>query len=88
LVKSITEKKITQIIKEAKLAPSIPEDLEALLRRANRLARHIEKNRGDRKNVHSLQLLESRVHRLSSYYKQKNILPDNWKYKAVVGSFT
>lgn len=87
LAKSITEKKITQIVKAAKLAPSLPEDLAALLRRANQLVRHIEKNRGDHKNAHSLQLLESRVHRLSTYYKQKGVIPADWKYKAVVGSF-
>jgi small subunit ribosomal protein S15 len=87
LVKSITEKKITQIIKEAKLSHGLPEDLEALIKRANQLARHIEKNRGDRKNIHSLQLLESRVHRLASYYKRKGTIPADWKFKAVVGSF-
>jgi small subunit ribosomal protein S15 len=87
LAKSIMEKKITQIVKDAKLAPSLPEDLAALLRRANQLVRHIEKNRGDHKNTHSLQLLESRVHRLSTYYKQKGVIPADWKYKAVVGSF-
>jgi len=69
------------------MAPKIPEDLEALLRRATRLARHLEKNKADRKNIHSLQLVESRIHRLDSYYKRKGVIPAGWKYKPVAGSF-
>jgi len=87
LVKSITGKSITRILKEAGLAPKIPEDLAALLRKASGMVRHLEKNRGDKRNIHNLQLLESRIHRLSEYYKRKGILPEDWKYKPVVGSF-
>ncbi|HEX69267.1 MAG TPA: 30S ribosomal protein S15, partial [Candidatus Bathyarchaeota archaeon] len=27
-----------------------------------------------------LQLIESKIHRLASYYKEKGVLPANWKY--------
>jgi small subunit ribosomal protein S15 len=87
LVKPITGKSITQILREAGLAPKIPEDLEALLQKAKRMARHLEKNRGDRRNIHNLQLLESKIHRLSEYYKREGVLPADWKYEPIVGSF-
>ncbi|WP_309492088.1 30S ribosomal protein S15 [Candidatus Hecatella orcuttiae] len=87
LTRSITNKKITQILSQAGLAPKIPEDLAALLKRSSQLARHLEKNRGDHKNVHSLYLLESRIHRLVEYYKRRGKLPADWKYKPIVGSF-
>jgi len=87
LVKPITGKKITQIMRESDLAPKIPEDLASLLGRVENLRRHLEKNRTDRKNIHSLQLLESRIHRLSTYYKSRGVIPADWKYKPVAGSF-
>ena len=87
LAKSVVGKKIVKVLEEANLAPKIPEDLSTLLGKANHMVRHLEKNRGDHRNVHNLQLLESKIHRLSEYYKRKGVLPANWKYKPVVGSF-
>lgn len=80
LVKPITGKSITEILKEADLASTIPEDLENLLRKAARLHAHLEKHRKDLHNKRALQLIESKIHRLASYYKEKGVLPPNWKY--------
>ncbi len=49
---------------------------------------HLKSNKGDRKNVRSLELLEAKVHRLSKYYKKKNVIPKNWKYKAVIAQLS
>ncbi|MEM3737379.1 MAG: 30S ribosomal protein S15 [Candidatus Bathyarchaeia archaeon] len=87
LVKAITGKKINQILEEAKLTPQLPEDLAMLLKKASRMQRHVEKNKADRRSIHNLQLLESRIHNLSVYYKKRKLLPEGWKYKSVVGSF-
>lgn len=81
LVKPFTGKAITQILMEAELAPSIPEDLGDLLKRAARLTTHIEKNKRDLHNKRSLQVVEAKIHKLSKYYKRKGILPPNWKYQ-------
>lgn len=86
LVKSITGKSVTQILKEAGLASSIPEDLENLIVKATRLYAHLEKNRKDLHNKRALQLIEAKIHKLSRYYKRKGILPENWKYKPRVAS--
>lgn len=81
LVKPITGKTITQILKESEMAPSIPEDLQNLLKKAARLHAHLEKNRKDLHNKHALQLVESKIRRLASYYKERGVLPSNWKYE-------
>ena len=86
LVKPITGKSITEILKEANLAPSIPEDLQNLLRKAARLHAHLEKHRKDLHNKRALQLIESKIHRLSEYYKERGVLPENWKYSPKTAS--
>jgi len=84
LVKPIVGKSITEILRDNKLAPSIPEDLEMLIRKASRLHTHLERNRGDRHNKRALQIVESKIHRLSEYYKRKGVLPKDWKYTPTV----
>jgi len=82
LVKPFTGKAITQILKEAELAPSIPEDLGDMLKKAASLTAHLEKNRKDLHNRRSLHVVEAKIRKLSRYYKRKGILPPNWKYQA------
>ncbi len=82
LVKPIMGKTITQILKDAELVPSLPEDLESLLKKAGRLYVHLEKNKKDLPNKRALQLIESKIYKLSRYYKRENILPPDWKYEA------
>ncbi|MEM1565951.1 MAG: 30S ribosomal protein S15 [Candidatus Bathyarchaeia archaeon] len=86
LVKPLTGKTITQILKEAGLAPSIPEDLENLLKKAARLSAHLEKHRKDVHNKRALQLVEAKIHRLVEYYKQEGVLPSDWKYEPKAAS--
>ncbi|MEM1563121.1 MAG: 30S ribosomal protein S15 [Candidatus Bathyarchaeia archaeon] len=86
LVKPLTGKTITQILKEAGLAPSIPEDLGNLLKKAARLSAHLEKHRKDLHNKRALQLVEAKIHKLARYYKREGILPQNWKYEPKIAS--
>ena len=83
-IKAVTGKKMKEFMEENGVKQEIPEDLEALVKRAVSLQSHLKSNKGDRKNVRSLELLEAKVHRLSKYYKKKDIIPKNWKYKSVV----
>ncbi|KYH38850.1 MAG: 30S ribosomal protein S15 [Candidatus Hecatellales archaeon B24] len=87
LVKPITGKSVTEILEEAGLALRLPEDLANLLEKQKQMVRHLEKHRADKKNVHSLQLLESRIHRLIKYYRRLNRLPPDFKYKPVSATF-
>ncbi len=86
LVKPILEKTITEVLSSAGMEPKIPEDLESLLKKAEKLKRHLEKNRSDYLNKRALTLIESKIHNLSKYYKRKGALPQEWKYKAAVAA--
>lgn len=86
LTKPITGKKITYILAEADMAPSIPEDLEMLLKKASRLSTHMERNKMDLANKRSLQVIEAKIHKLSKHYKRKGVLPSNWKYEPKAAS--
>lgn len=80
LAKPIMGKSISQILREAGLAPSLPEDLETLLRKVTSLRIHLERNRKDLHNKRSLQFIETRIRKLARYYKRKGVLPPDWKY--------
>ena len=87
LVKPFTGNAITEILKEAELAPSIPEDLGDLLKKASKLTAHMEKSKKDLHNKRALQVTEVKIYKLSRYYKRRGVLPQNWKYepeKAVI----
>jgi small subunit ribosomal protein S15 len=84
LVKPITGKSISDILESAGLAPSMPEDLANLIRKAQNLAVHMEKNKKDLHNKRALQVIEARIYKLSRYYKRRGVLPPKWKYEAKV----
>jgi small subunit ribosomal protein S15 len=81
LTKPLTGKPITTILREAGLAPSLPENLETLMRKATRLHSHLEKNRQDFGNKRALNIIEARIYKLVRYYKQAGVLPLDWKYQ-------
>ena len=84
LVKPIINKTISDVLKENKLTPEIPEDLNNIVLKAVNLQKHLKENKSDSRNVRSLELIEAKVHRLSTHYKKKGILSKKWKYKSVV----
>ncbi|MEM1539002.1 MAG: 30S ribosomal protein S15 [Candidatus Bathyarchaeia archaeon] len=88
LVKSLTGKSITQILEEAGLKMTMPEDLENLLKKAAKLSAHLEKNKKDLHNKRALQLIEAKIHKLAKYYKREGVLPQEWKYEPKVASIT
>jgi len=88
LVKPIVGKSISTLLKENKLAPAIPEDLQNLLERAKRVQLHLSNFKSDRRNVRSLELIEAKIYRVSKHYKKMGILPSDFKYAAVVAQLT
>jgi small subunit ribosomal protein S15 len=84
LVKPLVGKSLGGILAEGKAAPKVPQDLQDLIERAQRVQKHLQVHRSDRKNVHSLELVEAKIYRLSKYYKEKGILAKDFKYTAVV----
>ena len=84
LVKPIINKSITNVLKENKLMPEIPEDLNNIVMKAVNLQKHLKENRSDNRNTRALELVEAKVHRLSTHYKKTGNIDQKWKYKSVV----
>ncbi len=80
-VKVSTGKKITKILEKNKLQPDIPDDLRNLIQTALKIRKHMETNNKDLKNLRNLQLTESKIRRLTKYYKNNKRLPDTWVYR-------
>ncbi len=85
LVSQITQKRLERLL-SPETRPEVPEDLEALVRKATRARRHLEKNRKDYPNKRDLALIESKIHRLFTYYRNIGRLPGEWEYKPVAAS--
>ena len=79
-VKVITGKRISEILAEKKILADIPEDLMALIRKAVHIRKHLEENHKDQPAKRGLLLTESKVLRLSRYYKESGRLDASWKY--------
>ena len=74
LVKPITGKSISDTLKAANLAPTMPEDLSNLMKKAQSLAVHMDKNKKDLHNKRNMQIIEARIHKLSRYYKREGVI--------------
>ena len=85
LVSQVVGRRLEHIIPEESRT-KLPEDLENLLRKATSATRHLEKNRKDYPNKRDLALIESKIHRLVSYYRDIGRIPKDWAYKPVGAS--
>ena len=85
-VSGVTNSKILRILAKNGLAPAIPEDLYALIKKAVSMRKHLEKHRKDKDSKFRLILVESRIYRLARCYKKSEKLPANWKYQSSTAS--
>ena len=85
-LKVVSGNKILRIMRALGLAPSLPEDLYCLIKKAVSIRKHLERNRKDKDSKFRLILVESRIHRLARFYKLKRSLPPNWKYESSTAS--
>ena len=81
LTKFLTGKSIIDIMKSGGVKLELPEDFNNLVHKANRLQRHLAKNKTDFMNKRALELVTSKIRRLAKYYKRQGVLPEDWKYK-------
>ncbi|MDR0373642.1 MAG: 30S ribosomal protein S15 [Nitrososphaerota archaeon] len=88
LVKPIIGKSISDTLKAANLAPAMPEDLTNLIKKAQGLAVHMDKNKKDLHNKRNMQIIEARIHKLGRYYKREGIVDKKFKYEAKIASVT
>jgi len=85
LVSQVVGRRLEHILPED-TRTKIPEDLDNLLKKATSATRHLEKNRKDYPNKRDLALIESKIHRLVSYYHKIGRIPKDWAYKPVAAS--
>jgi small subunit ribosomal protein S15 len=88
LVKPITGKSISDTIKAANLMPTLPEDLANMMKKAQSLAVHMDKNKKDLHNKRNMQIIEAQIHKLSRYYKREGVISKDFKYAAKIASVT
>jgi small subunit ribosomal protein S15 len=79
-VQLATGKSVKQILDEMNIKFDLPEDLQALMKRAVSMGGHIKKNKKDLHNLRGRALMESKIRRLVKYYKREGIIPETWKY--------
>lgn len=68
------------------LAPEIPESLYFLMKRAVCMRKHLSEKKADISAKYRLGLCESKIHRLSRYYRRTRKLPAKWKYTPTIAS--
>ncbi|AKA49568.1 30S ribosomal protein S15 [uncultured archaeon] len=66
------------------LAENIPEDLNNLISRYQRVKRHNQLNSKDTANARNGALIMAKILRLVRYYKRKGVLPAEWKLGRVI----
>lgn len=79
-VKNITNKSVTQIMKENGAKLEYPEDLLNLITKATKMRKHLERNKSDVHNKTKLIHVESKIKRLVRYYTSVGRLPAGWSY--------
>ena len=80
-VRLVTGERISQTLSRLGKSSRYPEDLMSLMRRALRLIDHLSQNSKDLHNRRQLELCESKIRRLSRYYKENQQLEPDWTYK-------
>ncbi len=79
-VRTISKRKIGQILEEKKLQPKLPEDMTSLIKRSIVIRKHIGTNKKDITAKRGLEITESKIRRLEKYYKSIGRIDQNWKY--------
>jgi len=79
-VKLATGRSILEVMREQDQEPKLPEDMTSLMKKAVNLNQHLLENAKDESKRRNMQLIESKIRRLAKYYKDKGVLPSDWKY--------
>ncbi len=79
-VRLATGKSMKEILDEKGVKSDLPEDISSLMRRAVEISKHVSANPKDLHNKRGMQLVESKIRRLTKYYKREGIIPETWNY--------
>ena len=79
-IMTLCKKTVSDILKEKNIAPELPDDLMALIRKSVAIRKHMEANRKDQTAKRGLMLTESLIKRLTKYYKRTGKVASGWKF--------
>ena len=79
-IMTLCKKTVSDILKEKNIAPELPDDLMALIRKSVSIRKHMEANRKDQTAKRGLMLTESLIKRLTKYYKRTGKVVSGWKF--------
>ncbi len=79
-VKQATGSRLVKVLESKGVKADIPQDMRDLMTKAVRVRRHLAKNNQDVYSRVRLIRIESKLLRLSRYYKSRGVLPSKWKY--------
>ena len=74
------KKKLSPILKKLGITIEVPDDLTALIRKSVTIRKHMDINKKDQTAKRGLSLTESKIKRLTKYYKKTGKLASEWKY--------
>src|SRR3989338_7865754 len=77
-VKTLITRSVSDVLREHKQLPELPFDMLALIKRALVIRKHLEANRQDMPALRGLQLTESKIKRLTKYYKETGRMQQEW----------
>ena len=83
-VQELTGKKISKILSENNAAPKLPADMDSLMKSALAIKKHLIRHKSDTAARYGLLLTESKIRKLSRYYRRSRVLPPDWKYESEV----
>ncbi|MDE1850421.1 MAG: 30S ribosomal protein S15 [Candidatus Micrarchaeota archaeon] len=79
-VKQVFGKRLGVILEEQGVKTAYPQDFLDLIKKAVIMRTHLAKNKKDVYNTTRLKRVESKIWRLTKYYKRIGVIPDDWKY--------
>lgn len=84
--KTLTGKKITQILVSKDIKKELPEDLLNLIKKAVLIRKHLETNHKDVPAKRGIMITESKIKRLANYYKAQKRLDLDWRFDPKKGA--
>lgn len=79
-VKLAIGKKIMTVMKEKNVARTLPEDLLSLIKKTVTLNKHRELNKHDMTAKRGMTINNSKIKRLTDYYKKEGVIAADWKF--------
>ncbi|MGC8479355.1 MAG: 30S ribosomal protein S15 [Candidatus Micrarchaeia archaeon] len=79
-IKQVFGKRLVKIMEEKGYKQEFPQDLMDLMKRAVNLRAHLTVNKKDIHNKLRLNRVESKIWRLTKYYKKEGVVAQDWSY--------